>query len=359
MKVKFHEEGEVWTEDYRAVWYHKRTNEIRMIDQRLLPERFELLSVKNYSEVAHSISEMAIRGAPSIGATAAYGVAQEVLTKFKEYKKNKKIIRPAIDTIRSSRPTANDLSYAIDYMLGALKKAKKPLDVLKFAEDYVNDIIKRCIKIGENGNKLIKDGNKVLTHCNAGALATVDYGTALAPFRAAKEIGRDFFVFVDETRPRLQGARLTGWELYNEEIDHAIIADNAAGYFMKKGEIDLVIVGADRIAGNGDVANKIGTYEKAVLAHENGVPFYVAAPISTFDFKLKKGDEIPIEERREEEVLVIRGTRISCERARALNPAFDVTPAKYVTGIITEEGIFKPKEIKKIKRKNTTVNSKS
>ncbi len=350
MKVKLQEEGETWTEDYRAVWYHKRTNEIRMIDQRLLPERFELLSVKNYSEVAHSISEMAIRGAPSIGATAAYGVAQEVLAKPKGYKKHKKVIQPAIDTIRSSRPTANDLSYAIDYMLGALKETEEPLDALKFAEDYVNDIINRCIKIGENGNKLIKDGNKILTHCNAGALATVDYGTALAPFRVAKDNGKTFFVFVDETRPRLQGARLTGWELYNEDIEHAIIADNAAGYFMRQGEIDMVIVGADRVAANGDVANKIGTYEKAVLAHENKIPFYVAAPISTFDFSIKNGNEIPIEERREEEVLVIRGTRIACESARARNPAFDVTPAKYITGIITENGIFKPKEVKNLKK---------
>lgn len=350
MKVKFQEEGETWTEDYRAVWYHKSTNEIRMIDQRLLPERFELLSVKNYSEVAHSISEMAIRGAPSIGATAAYGVAQEVIAKFKDYKRHKKVIRSAIDTIRSSRPTANDLSYAIDYMLGALKEAKKPLDVLKFAEDYVNDIIKRCIKIGENGNKLIKDGNKILTHCNAGALATVDYGTALSPFRVAKDSGKNFFVFVDETRPRLQGARLTGWELYNEEIEHAIIADNAAGYFMRQDDIDLAIVGADRVAANGDVANKIGTYEKAVLAHENKIPFYVAAPISTFDFAIKSGNEIPIEERREREVLVIRGTRIACESAHARNPAFDVTPAKYITGIITENGIFKPKEVKNLKK---------
>jgi translation initiation factor eIF-2B subunit alpha/methylthioribose-1-phosphate isomerase len=179
----------------------------------------------------------------------------------------------------------------------------------------------------------------------------VDYGTALAPLRAAKENGKDFFVYVDETRPRLQGSRLTAWELYNEDIDHAIIADNAAGFYMKKGDVDIVIVGADRITNNGDVANKIGTYEKAVLAHENKIPFYVAAPISTFDFNLKKGDEIPIEERREEEVLVIRGTRISCESTKAFNPAFDVTPAKYITGIITEEGIFKPRDVKKLKNR--------
>jgi translation initiation factor eIF-2B subunit alpha/methylthioribose-1-phosphate isomerase len=351
MKVKFHEEGEVWTEDYRAVWYDRPSNEIRFIDQRIIPERFELFIAKNYGEVTYALSEMVVRGAPAIGATAAYGVAQEVMAKYDEFKKFKNVIQKAIDTIKNSRPTANDLFYAIDYMLDAFEKPKGLKDPIGTAEKYVDDIVNRCKKIGIKGEKLIKNGNKILTHCNAGALATVDYGTALAPFRAAKEKGKKFFVFVDETRPRLQGARLTGGELENDVIDHAVISDNAAGYFMQKGEIDLVIVGADRIAGNGDVANKIGTYEKAVLAHENGIPFYVAAPISTFDFKLKKGDEIPIEERREEEVLVIRGTRISCERARALNPAFDVTPAKYVTGIITEEGIFKPKEIKKLKKK--------
>jgi translation initiation factor eIF-2B subunit alpha/methylthioribose-1-phosphate isomerase len=351
MKVKFHEEGEVWTEEYRAVWYDRPSNEIRFIDQRLLPERFEIFKAKHYGEVAYAISEMVVRGAPAIGATAAYGVAQEVMSKYNEFKKFNTVIQKAIDTLRNSRPTANDLFYAIDYMLNVLEEAETLEDPIAAAEKYVDDIINRCNAIGKYGEELIKSGNKILTHCNAGALATVDYGTALAPFRSAKNNGKVFFVFVDETRPRLQGSRLTAWELYNEEIDHAIIADNAAGFYMKNGDIDLVIVGADRIASNGDVANKIGTYEKAVLAHENKIPFYVAAPISTFDFDLNNGDEIPIEERREEEVLVIRGTRISCERACAFNPAFDVTPAKYITGIITEEGIFKPKEIQKFKKK--------
>jgi translation initiation factor eIF-2B subunit alpha/methylthioribose-1-phosphate isomerase len=351
MKVKFHEEGEVWTEEYKAVWYDMSSNEIQFIDQRLLPEQFELFKAKDYSEVAYAISEMVVRGAPAIGATAAFGVAQEVMLKHDEFKKDNTVIQEAIDTLRNSRPTANDLFYAIDYMLKALETPEGLEDPVSAAEKYVEDIVNRCVLIGNYGEKLIKSGSKVLTHCNAGALATVDYGTALAPFRAAKENGKDFFVFVDETRPRLQGSRLTAWELYNEDIDHAIIADNAAGFFIKKGEIDLVIVGADRIARNGDAANKIGTYEKAVLAHENKIPFYIAAPISTFDFDLENGDEIPIEERREDEVLVIRGTRISCENVKAYNPAFDVTPAKYITGIITEEGIFKPKDVNKLKKK--------
>ena len=213
-------------------------------------------------------------------------------------------------------------------------------DALVAANEYVEDIIDRCRKIGENGEPLIKNDMKILTHCNAGALATVDYGTALAPFRIAKEKGKKFFVFADETRPRLQGL-LTDWELEQEGIDHAVIADNAAGHFMKNGEIDMVITGADRIAANGDFANKIGTYEKAVLAKENNIPFYVAAPVSTFDNNIKSGDEIVIEERGREELTVINGKKIMPGYTKVRNPAFDVTPHKYVTGYITEEGIIK------------------
>jgi translation initiation factor eIF-2B subunit alpha/methylthioribose-1-phosphate isomerase len=201
-----------------------------------------------------------------------------------------------------------------------------------------------CKSIGEHGSALIKDGSRVLTHCNAGALATVDFGTALAPMRVAHRAGRKFFVYVDETRPRLQGAKLTSWELLNEGIDHAIIADNAAGHYMSRGQVDLVIVGADRIVSNGDFANKIGTYEKAVLAKESGVPFYVAAPVSTFDFSLTSGSGIVIEERSQDEVLLVGGRRISPEGSRAMNPAFDVTPARYVTGFITENGVSRPGE---------------
>jgi translation initiation factor eIF-2B subunit alpha/methylthioribose-1-phosphate isomerase len=217
-------------------------------------------------------------------------------------------------------------------------------DPVDSAKRYADDIIDKCRKIGENGAKLIKSGSKVLTHCNAGALATVDFGTALAPMRIAKRQGKRFFVFVDETRPRLQGANLTSWELMQEGIDHAIIADNAAGHYMKS-EVDLVIVGADRIASNGDTANKIGTYEKAVLAKENGIPFYVAAPISTFDPRISSEKGIPIEERSQKEVLRIGSQSIGPKGAKALNPAFDVTPARYITGLITESGIIKPSRV--------------
>ncbi len=199
-----------------------------------------------------------------------------------------------------------------------------------------------CEAIGRNGSHFIKDGASVLTHCNAGALATVDYGTALAPIRAAAAAKQEVFVFVDETRPRLQGTKLTAWELFNEGIPHAIIADNAAGYYMAKGEVDLVIVGADRICANGDFANKIGTYEKAILAREHGVPFYVAAPVSTFDPELASGADIPIEERDPEEVTHVQGQSVAPQGVKAANPAFDVTPFRYVTGIITEHGIVYP-----------------
>jgi translation initiation factor eIF-2B subunit alpha/methylthioribose-1-phosphate isomerase len=208
------------------------------------------------------------------------------------------------------------------------------------ASTYVEDIITRCKKIGENGEKLINNNMKILTHCNAGALATVDYGTALAPLREAYANDKKIFVFADETRPRLQGL-LTAWELFQEGIPHALIADNAAGYFMKNKEIDLVIVGADRIAKNGDFANKIGTYEKAVLANENGIPFYVAAPVSTFDPKLNNGSQIVIEERGRKELSEINGKTIMPDWVSVKNPAFDVTPQKYVTGYITESGIRK------------------
>jgi len=239
--------------------------------------------------------------------------------------------------LRKTRPTAYDLFYAIDYMIDKIKNGKDALDA---ANDYTQDIVDRCRRIGENGEKLIKNGMKILTHCNAGALATVDYGTALAPFRLAHKKGKKFFVYADETRPRCQGL-LTDWELEQEGIPHVVIADNAAGHFMKNGDIDMVITGADRIAKNGDFANKIGTYEKAVIAKENDIPFYVAAPISTFDKTIENGSQIIIEERGREELSKINGKIIMPEWTKVRNPAFDVTPAEYVTGYITEKEILK------------------
>jgi translation initiation factor eIF-2B subunit alpha/methylthioribose-1-phosphate isomerase len=214
---------------------------------------------------------------------------------------------------------------------------------------YADMDVERCRKIGEHGERLVKEGSRILTHCNAGALACVDIGTATAPMRFAHAKGRRFLVYVDETRPRLQGSRLTAWELAQEGIEHLVIADNAAGLLMQRGEVDLVLVGADRIAANGDVANKVGTYEKAVVAKENRIPVYVAAPTSTFDFGLRSGREIPIETRGEDEVLSLAGTRIAPEGTRAFNPAFDVTPARYVTAFITERGIVKPADVGKLR----------
>lgn len=328
MKVKT--EGE--TKDMRSVWMEG--SQIMFIDQRLLPHKLDYFMAQNVEDTAFAIKEMVVRGAPAIGIAAAYGMAQAAMQEVD--------VKESAEKLRSTRPTAYDLFYAIDYMLGKIEEGVEPQ---KAAEDYVNSILEKCKKIGEYGEKLISDGFKILTHCNAGALATVDYGTALAPIRMAHGNGKKIFVFVDETRPRLQGARLTAWELENEGIPHALIADNAAGHFILRGEVDLVIVGADRITKNGDVANKIGTYTKAVLAKENGIPFYVAAPLSTFDFSLEDGDKIPIEERGEEEVLNFFQQNIAPENTKARNPAFDVTPARYITGIITEKGIFKPGEI--------------
>ncbi|MCK4444447.1 MAG: S-methyl-5-thioribose-1-phosphate isomerase [Thermoplasmata archaeon] len=307
---------------------------VKLIDQRSLPDEFKFFEARSVEEVGFAVEDMVVRGAPAIGATAAYGMAQAKL--------QNRDMEEAAHILRDTRPTAHDLFHAIDYMLDAIKGDRDPL---KAADAYADDITDRCKKIGVNGNELIKDGDKILTHCNAGALATVDFGTALAPIRTAHGSGKDVFVWVDETRPRLQGACLTSWELVGEGIPHAIVADNAAGYFMKDGQVDLCIVGADRIAANGDVANKIGTYSKAVLAKENGIPFYVAAPVSTFDFKLSDGDQIPIEERDPLEVLVIGGKRIAPLQAEARNPAFDVTPSKYVTGYITEKGVLSSEEL--------------
>jgi translation initiation factor eIF-2B subunit alpha/methylthioribose-1-phosphate isomerase len=308
----------------KALWFED--NLLKIIDQRKLPFKIEIYKAKTVDDVVYAINEMIVRGAPAIGVAAAYGLVLGKDDLKKSYRK-----------LKFSRPTAHDLFYAIDYMMEMIKNGENPLDI---ANGYMNDIINRCKKIGQHGEKLIKNGMKILTHCNAGALATVDYGTALSPIRFAHNDGKKIFIFADETRPRCQG-QLTSWELKNEGIEHCIIVDNAAGYYLKKGEIDLVITGADRIVKNYDFANKIGTYEKAVIAKENGIPFYVAAPLSTFDKKIKSGDEIIIEERDKQELYKINGKKIMPSWMKIKNPAFDVTPKKYVTGFITENGILK------------------
>jgi translation initiation factor eIF-2B subunit alpha/methylthioribose-1-phosphate isomerase len=328
MKVNI--EGE--QRDVRSVWMED--TKVNFIDQRILPHRFEIYSAEKLEDVAYAIKDMVVRGAPAIGAGAAYGMAQAKMLGTD--------LNAAQKVLRATRPTAQDLFTAIDFMQ---KRMEEGIDPKTAAERYVDGILDSCRRIGEHGQELIKDKMKILTHCNAGALATVDHGTALAPIRFAFYQGKNIFVYVDETRPRLQGARLTAWELNNEGIPHALIADNAAGHFMHQGDVDMVIVGADRIAKNGDFANKIGTYEKAVLAFENKIPFYVAAPLTTFDFSLADGNGIPIEERGEDEVLIFRGERIAPMDTKVRNPAFDVTPARYVTGYITESGIVKAEDI--------------
>jgi translation initiation factor eIF-2B subunit alpha/methylthioribose-1-phosphate isomerase len=324
--------GEV--KDLRSVWLEKGV--VKFIDQRRLPRTLEFYEAKDFEEVAFAIKDMVVRGAPAIGATAVYGMAQAHL--------QKRDLDLVGEELKSTRPTANDLFFAVDHMLSNMKQ--DAVDPIRLAESYVDAIVDECKSIGVHGDRLIPDGSRVLTHCNAGALATVDYGTALAPIRMANSNGKKIFVFVDETRPLLQGARLTSWELIQEGIEHSIIADNAAGYFMANGEVDAVIVGADRIAMNGDAANKIGTYEKAVLANDNDIPFYVAAPRSTFDINLETGKGIKIEERAEFEVLEYFSKDAFPEEAKARNPAFDVTPCKYISGFITERGVLKPSEIR-------------
>jgi translation initiation factor eIF-2B subunit alpha/methylthioribose-1-phosphate isomerase len=318
--------------EMKSVWMEDA--KINLIDQRQLPHNLEIFTAKNLDDTTRAIKDMVVRGAPAIGACAAYAMAQaQILNQD---------LKDAAEKLRVTRPTAQDLFTAVDFMM---TKSNEGSDAKESAEEYVECILEKCRKIGEHGERLIKNDQKILTHCNAGALATVDFGTALAPIRLVFRNGKKIFVYVDETRPRLQGARLTAWELENEGIPYALIADNAAGHFMQRGEIDLVIVGADRIVKNGDFANKIGTYEKAVLAHENKIPFYVAAPITTFDFSIDDGNQIPIEERAEEEVLTLGYEWIAPIKSRAKNPAFDVTSAKYVTGYITESGIIEAKEI--------------
>lgn len=342
---------------FRTVWFEN--DRVKMINQPKLPHEFEIVELRNYKEVGEAIRNMTVRGAGAIGVSAGYGMLLAVLqAKQKNFLKD---VKKAADFLKKTRPTAYDLFYSVDKMLEAVKKAsvaeRKMIAYIE-AEKLAQDNVDACRSIGEFGEKLIKRDAKILTHCNAGWLGFVDWGSALAPIYMAKGRGKKPFVFVDETRPRFQGARLTAWELGNEGVKHAIIADNAAGYYMQKGEVDLVMVGADRIAANGDTANKIGTYEKAVLAKENGIPFYVAAPTSTFDFKCKNGKEIPIEGRSEEEVLFVRGwngkriekVRVAAEGSKGFNPAFDATPAESITAFITEKGIFKPKELKGLKK---------
>lgn len=322
---------------------------LRLIDQTKLPTEHEIVECRTYREVADAIVNMIVRGAPAIGVSAAYGIAigaLSICTSSRE--KFFKELDQICEVMRNTRPTAVNLFWAIERIrTKALANKEKTVDEIKKSivdEAAAMDIedVETNKKIGVNGSGLIKNGSTILTHCNAGALATCDYGTALGVIRVAHEQGKSVKVIADETRPYLQGARLTAWELQQDGIPVTLICDNMAGHFMKAGKVECAIVGADRIALNGDTANKIGTYSVAVLAKENNIPFYVAAPLSTIDFSIETGEEIPIEERKPEEITHIKGIRVAPEGICVMNPAFDVTPAKYITAIITEKGVVYP-----------------
>lgn len=331
----------------RAVQWHK--GKVRILDQTKLPQELLLLEISDYHGIVKAIKSMSVRGAPAIGIAAAFGVVLSVWNADETDRASfLELVNKAIDELKATRPTAKNLFWALDRMRLALSRSlNKPLSKIKLAlleeaQHILNDDIERCKRIGKFGAELLPNRVSVLTHCNAGAFATGGYGTALGIVRAAVEAGKRVKVFADETRPLLQGARLTTFELLEDDIDVILICDNAAASVMKQGLVNTVIVGADRIASNGDVANKIGTYALAILAKKHNIPFYVAAPLSTCDFDIKSGDEIPIEERDPSEVRMIGHTLIAPEEVEVYNPAFDVTPHELIDAIITDKGVARP-----------------
>jgi methylthioribose-1-phosphate isomerase len=358
------------TRPYRTVTFDRAANAVRLIEQRCLPHRFEIVSTRDFRETAAAIRDMVVRGAPAIAATAAYGLVQGARAfRGRDRSKFDRHVDEVQRALKTARPTAVDPVNAMNQVRAAMASGKSVEErqslALAAGEAFADRSVAECRAIGEHGAGFIRAGMRILTHCNAGWLACVDIGTATAPMYAAQAAGRKFHVFCDETRPRSQGASLTAWELAQQGISHQVIADNAAGHLMQRGEIDLVIVGSDRTLGRtGEVANKIGTYTKAVLAKRHGIPFYVAIPLSTIDWELESGAAIPIEERDGSEVLGAWGVisspkpeirnsksarpayvRVANPRSGARNPAFDVTPAELVTGIVTPVGVFKPTEL--------------
>lgn len=325
-----------------------KSGRVRLIDQTALPERLAYVEMSDWRDVAQAIRTMVVRGAPAIGCSAALGMALGARGIIAESKDSfKKRMEQIAETFRASRPTAVNLFWAVERMMAIVENTDGNVVDIKDALitealEMLREDIEACRAIGRHGAALLPASASVLTHCNAGALACVSYGTALGVIRAAAEDGKNVKVFADETRPRLQGMKLTAWELREEGIPVTVIADGAAGVLMREGKIDCVVVGADRIAANGDAANKIGTYSVAVLAHHHKVPFYVAAPISTIDFRIPEGSRIPIEEREPVELTHIEGIRIAPDDVPVWNPAFDVTPNKLITAIITEEGVIEP-----------------
>ena len=325
-----------------------QAGKVRLIDQTALPEKLQYVELADWREVAEAIRTMVVRGAPAIGCTAALGMAlgaRGIIADGREAFMRR--IMGMADTFRASRPTAVNLFWAVDRIMKVAETVDgNPVDMkdamLTEALQMLAEDIEINRRMGQYGAAKLPDNANVLTHCNAGALATVGFGTALGVIRSAVENGKRVHVYADETRPRLQGMKLTAWELSQEGIPVTVIADNMAGSLMRQGKIDCVIVGADRIAANGDTANKIGTYSVAVLAKHHNIPFYVAAPFSTIDMKLQSGVQIPIEQRETVEMTHIEGIRVSPEGVPVLNPAFDITPAELITGFITEEGVINP-----------------
>ncbi len=343
---------------YRSIWIDEKSKKVKIIDQRRLPHSIEIITLNDLHQTVKAISDMYVRGAPLIGVTAAFGFSLAMKEDCSE-----KSIKNAYKQLINARPTAVNLAWAckkVSEKLQKIPRIERKEYCLRLAQKMADEDVETNYKIGQSGLALIKTlaDNKrektpvrILTHCNAGWLATVDRGTATAPIYQANELGIDVFVWVDETRPRNQGASLTAWELYHNKINSKLIVDNAGGHIMQKGLVDAVIVGSDRTTFGGDVCNKIGTYLKALAAWDNNIPFYAALPTSTIDFDLENGLEIPIEERGEDEVLTITGEnnlgkteniKLTIEGIKASNPAFDVTPAKYVTGLITDKGVIKP-----------------
>ncbi len=331
--------------DYKTVWMEG--SKVFLIEQNLLPYHFQVFESETYEQTCESIKSMLVRGAGAIGVAAAFAMSQAIQSAPKD--DYKPYLEQARKQIEATRPTAQNLFVAVARVFDAAMKSPEEgiAEAHKIAEKDTAD----SYNIGKYGAEIIKNGYKIATHCNAGWLAFTDYGTALSPIYRAKEQGKEIFVYVDETRPRNQGAKLTAWELNNENIPHTIIPDNAGAYLMSLGKIDMIIVGADRIAANGDVANKIGTLEKAIAAKEYNIPFYVAAPSSTFDIRCENGKDIPIEYRTPDEVIFQEGIdengkmhkiMVCSPGSDALNPAFDITPSQFITGIITEKGIIKP-----------------
>jgi methylthioribose-1-phosphate isomerase len=332
----------------RTVQWDENRNEICLIDQRLLPGRFELFICKTLDEVVFAISDMVVRGAPAIGATAAFGMALAACSSTASSADQLRTeLRQAAQALNNSRPTAVNLTWATGQMVQFMNQTagsvveitrRLAVEAQRIADEDVT-INKRMAEIGA---ELIQDGDTIIHHCNTGALAAVDWGTALGVIRLAHESGKRIHVLVDETRPRLQGARLTAWELMQRGIDATLICDSMAAQVMREGKVQAVVTGADRIAANGDTANKIGTYSVAVLAAAHGIPFYIAAPTSTFDLTLESGDSIPIEQRAPEEITDSFGRRTAPAGVRVYNPAFDVTPARLIRAIVCERGVIRP-----------------